>query len=124
MEGEPGYVGATDVIDFTNIGDFKKLSKDFPDRRFSAVYNGKLGISEGGEYEFILHSAQGSLLWLDGYNNSDIVVDNWSKHPATTKRAKKFLGKGWHEINCEFFEDEEGAILSLKYKGPDTGNQE
>ena len=106
MEGAPNLKGVIQDINFTNFGDFMKQSKDFPKSRFSAVFNGKLGITESGEYEFELQSAQGSLLWLDGYGNDEIVVDNWGKHKLAKKTGKKFLGKGWHEINCEFFDDE------------------
>ena len=124
MEGTPDFTGAIETINFTNYGEFVKQSKNFPKSRFSAVFNGKLGIAESGEYEFTLNSAQGSLLWLDGYGNTDIVVDNWSKHDVAKKSGKKYLGKGWHEINCEFFDDENNAVLSLKYKGPDTAGTE
>ena len=54
MEGSANFEGVAEEINFTNIGDFMKLSNHFPDKRFSAVFNGKLGINETGLYEFVL----------------------------------------------------------------------
>ena len=103
MTGDPDLVGSAPTLAFTQSGEFKKLAKDFPATGFSAVYNGKVGIVEGGVYEFMLRSSDGSILWLDGYDTSDIVVDNWGKHAQATKTGSKYLGKGWHEINIEYF---------------------
>ena len=123
MEGNANLVGTTDTINFTNNGDFRRLADNFPADRFAAVWNGKIPIYEGGEYEFFTRSDDGSILWIDGYDDATKVVDNWGLHGAVTKSGKVKLSKGWHEINVEFFENAGGASCVVHYKGPDTGQE-
>ena len=124
MEGNPQHTGTNAEINFTNDGDFIRLAPNFPGDRFAAVWNGKIPIYEGGEYEFFTRSDDGSILWVDGYDDSTKVVDNWGLHGAVTKSGKKLLSKGWHDVNVEFFENGGGASCVVKYKGPDTAGSE
>ena len=100
------------------------MSPGFPADRFSAVWNGKLAIHEPGEYTFYTKSDDGSILWIDGYSDDEKIVDNWGLHGAREKSGTITLGKGWHDINVEMFENAGGASCTAHYMGPDTGGQQ
>jgi predicted esterase len=86
---------------------------------FNFEFDGYLYLNNGGSYQFQLSSDDGSRLTIDG----TILVDNDGAHTTITKTsALVTLGAGAHTINVKYFEDTGNQNLTVRYKGPDTGN--
>jgi hypothetical protein len=82
-------------------------------------FTGYLDINTGGSYEFQLTSDDGSRVTLDNV----IVVDNDGKHGTKTiTGAAQTVSAGAHFLDVKYFDYEGGQNLTVRYKGPDTGN--
>jgi hypothetical protein len=86
---------------------------------FDFQFEGFLYINTGGSYQFQTTSDDGSRLTLDNV----IVADNDGLHGTkTVTGAVQTLTAGAKVINVKYFEDTGGQNLTVRYKGPDTGN--
>jgi predicted esterase len=86
---------------------------------FNFEFDGYLYITTSGTYQFQTTSDDGSRLTIDG----TVMVDNDGTHGNITKSsALVTLNAGAHTINVKYFEDTGGQSLTVRYKGPDTGN--
>jgi hypothetical protein len=106
-------------VEFTGKVETFSLTPRTQDDYFNFQYEGYLYIDTPGTYEFQTTSDDGSRLKLD----TTILVDNDGKHGTRTiTSAPTTLASGPHEINVKYFEDTGGQNLTVKYKGPDSGN--
>ena len=86
---------------------------------FNFEFDGYLYISAAGAYDFQTTSDDGSRLSVNG----TVLVENDGLHGNTTiTSAKVTLAGGAHTINAKYFEYEGGQSLTVRYRGPDTGN--
>jgi hypothetical protein len=86
---------------------------------FNFEFDGYLYINTSGVYYFQTISSDGSRLTLDGV----VVVNNDGIHGSRTiTSAAKSLGSGARRINVKYFEHDESHSLTVRYRGPDTGN--
>lgn len=99
----------------TNFSLTPRTQEDY----FNFEFEGFLHITTGGNYEFQTTSDDGSRLTL----NNVVVVENDGLHGnVTVTSAVTVLGAGAHTINVKYFESAGGQTLTVKYRGPDTGN--
>ena len=56
--------------------------------------------------------------------DGELVVDNWGLHGKKEVKKTIALNKGYKDIKVEFFQNGGGALLEVKYKGPDTGGNQ
>lgn len=120
---------------WTEIPDFSKLKskntgivyefgldKIYPSKdEFALQFSGEIKIENAGEYEFFIHSNDGSRLFID----NKLVVDHHGLHGADMeKRGKMMLDKGMHSLRLDYFQAGGGMYLSVQYKGPRIGKQD
>jgi len=79
---------------------------------FGLVFTNQLTVSTAGIYEFQTSSDDGSRLYI----NNNLVVDNDGIHPIITKNGQIFLNPGNHLIRVEFFENQGGQSLDVRYR--------
>ncbi len=123
-EHSTGAWGGIDLIDWSNyefagtINNFSltpRTQEDF----FNFKFEGYLYITTGGSYQFRTVSDDGSRVELD----SVVVVDNDGVHEnKTVTGAIQTLTSGPKAIVVRYFEYTASQTLSVRYKGPDTGN--
>ena len=96
------------------------LSPKTQDDYYNFSFDGYLLIESEGNYEFRVHSSDGSRLWLDG----QLLVDNDGLHDLTAvaSPATSFEA-GPHRIYLQYFEYTGVDSLYVEYKGPDTANE-
>ena len=123
-EHTTGAFSDIDLIDWT-VAEFKGKVDNFSlaprtqDDYFNFEFEGYLYITAGGSYQFQTTSDDGSRITL----NDVIVVDNDGKHgTVTVTGAAVTLSSGAQFINVKYFDYSGGQNLTVRYKGPDTGN--
>ena len=78
------------------------------------VYEGYVEIPADGVYTFALTSIDGSMLYVD----DERLIDNDGPHGDTRLTAQRALAGGWHKIRVEYFDMNNGGMLSLKWASP------
>lgn len=78
------------------------------------VYEGYIEVPTDGIYTFALTSNDGSMLYVDG----QMLIDNDGPHGDTKLTAQRALAKGWHKIRVEYFDMNNGGMLSLEWAAP------
>jgi len=116
-------VAKTAVMETINFGydeTFRALGEDFATDKIIAQWTGVMHVRIAGEYSFSTSSDDGSHLWIDGA----LVVSNGGLHGVETVRGTARLDAGYHDVRVDFFENEGGAAVWVKYEGPDTDGEE
>lgn len=67
---------------------------------FAIDYTGRFWIDKPGEYNFVLTSDDGAVLYID----DDMVVDNDGLHPAKDEEGSVTLSGGVHRIRVSYFQ--------------------
>ncbi|HTJ50291.1 MAG TPA: fibronectin type III domain-containing protein [Cyclobacteriaceae bacterium] len=123
-EHSTGAWGSLDLIDWSNA-EFSGTVPNFTltprtqEDYFNFKFEGYLYITTGGLYQFRTISDDGSRVELD----SVVVVDNNGVHESkTVTGAIQTLTAGPKAIVVRYFEFTASQTLTVKYKGPDTGN--
>lgn len=78
------------------------------------VYEGYIEVPAEGIYTFALTSNDGSMLYVDG----QMLIDNDGPHGDTKLTAQRALAEGWHKIRVEYFDMNNGGMLSLQWAAP------
>lgn len=99
--------------DTTTVMDVNKLSK----RRDGVAFRfkGSLFVPKSGDYLFHLYSDDGSRLYI----NEELLIDNDGKHDFEPKRGLVNLKKGVQKIRIDYFNNNWGKGMMLKYEGPE-----
>eukprot|EP00293_Proteomonas_sulcata_P020782 CAMPEP_0184303712 /NCGR_PEP_ID=MMETSP1049-20130417/13410_1 /TAXON_ID=77928 /ORGANISM="Proteomonas sulcata, Strain CCMP704" /LENGTH=291 /DNA_ID=CAMNT_0026615341 /DNA_START=8 /DNA_END=883 /DNA_ORIENTATION=+ len=115
----PDARGVSPEIMYPTHDSLKALSQSVPGSRIAAVWTGYVKITTAGEYTFATISDDGSHLWVDG----DMIVRNGGLHAPRERKGKMSLSTGYHRIKADFFENQGGEHMEVKYSGPDTNNE-
>jgi hypothetical protein len=115
---QPNMARSVDTVDYAETED-KFPGFDKADN-FAVRYTGFVQINAPGDYEFTIGSDDGSKLYIA----DEMLIDNDGLHSYLEKSATKTLSTGYHRLQLEYFEHTEGASIELKYKGPDSNNQQ
>ena len=75
---------------------------------FSVRWTGKATFADD-TYRFYTLTDDGVRLWVDG----QLVIDDWSDHPATHRSADVTLSAGQHDIKMEYYEGTGLALAKL-----------
>lgn len=78
------------------------------------VYEGYIEVPTDGIYTFALTSNDGSMLYVDG----QMLINNDGPHGDTKLTAQRALAKGWHKVRVEYFDMNNGGMLSLQWAAP------
>jgi hypothetical protein len=100
---------------------FRSTGPTFPgtklDNHFAIHWKGKIKAPKDGDYTFFLESDDGSRLLIDGKQ----VVDNGGLHDMQTQTGNVELKAGEHDIEIDYFENENdggaGCVLFWRPKG-------
>ena len=76
------------------------------------VFEGYFEVPEDGIYTFALLSNDGSMLYVD----NRMLIDNDGPHGDKTLTAQRALAKGWHKMRVEYFDMNNGGVLSLRWR--------
>ena len=105
--------------EFTGAVNNFTLNPRTQDDFFTFEFNGYLHINAPGAYQFQTSSDDGSRMTLD----NNVVVENDGTHGTRTVSGPIVtLNSGPRVINVKYFEATGGQNLTVRYKGPDTGN--
>lgn len=64
-----------------------------------------------GTYRFTATSDDGVRVWLDG----ELIINDWSDHPARTTTVDKAVSAGHHLLTVEYYENGGDAVMSFSY---------
>ncbi len=85
---------------------------------FQMKYDGFITIPTSGVYTFYTTSDDGSKLYIGGFSEANLVVNNDGLHPQQEASGTKFLSAGTYPITVTFFESGGDEILSASISGP------
>ena len=114
LSGDPALIRAEANINHdwsTNSPDWQ-VNADY----FSARWTKYIDVTPG-TYRFSVTSDDGVRLWID----NQLVIDQWSIHPATTYTVDRYLSSGHHLIKMEYFE--ETGLASVDVQWYEQGQQ-
>lgn len=90
---------------------------------FAVKYEGYITIPISGTYTFYTTSDDGSMLYIDGTNPANLVVNNDGLHGSRERSGSLYLSAGAHFIMVGFFERTGGDVLEVRWNGPQMGKQ-
>ncbi|MCH8922297.1 MAG: cytochrome c1 [Planctomycetes bacterium] len=82
-------------------------------------FEGFFRVATAGDYTFLLHSDDGSKLYIDG----KLIVDNDGTHGGTTKTGKTRLAAGMRQVTVDYFNGGGPNELRVQYEGPGVKRQ-
>lgn len=87
---------------------------NLPANEFSARWTRTLAIDEvsTGPYRFVVTADDGVRLWLNG----QLLISEWSDHPAQTFTADARLEPGLHELKVEYYENQGLATIRVRWE--------
>ncbi len=118
----------TEIPDFSKLKSVKSgsvyqlgLDKIYPEKdEFALQFNGKIEIEKEGEYQFYIHSNDGSRLCID----NKLVVEHNGLHGADMEKSGNlYLEEGLHSIQLDYFQAGGGMYLSVEYSGTGLNRQ-
>ncbi len=83
------------------------------------LFDGYIKIPVNGIYTFYPSSDDGSKLYID----NELVVDNDFLHGMVEKEGRMALKAGYHAFRLEFFQNQGGQGLEVRYAGPGIEKQ-
>lgn len=94
------------------------FSGNVNDDYFGFEFEGYLYIEDAGNYDFVLNSDDGSVLWID----EEVVVSiDVARGESDSPVGVKYLTQGSHKIKVRYFEDAGGNSLNVKYRKTGSG---
>ena len=130
----PDDMSKTKLMDFSSFGvpkavidskvldlDNEKFARMGWHDDFAVRWTGDFDVLKTGTYTFFDNSDDGSKVYING----ELIINNDGLHgPDETKHATMDLYSGRYPIEVLFYEHHGGAVMRLRYKGPDTGGIE
>ena len=105
------------TIDLKSQYFFNLAAPACPQQDFAWKLDGRVYVSEGGQYTFCLRSDDGSYISIDGSQ----VVNYGGLHGSEEEKCGNVrLPAGLHYVVIEGFDHEGGASMQATYRGPDT----
>lgn len=111
---KPLFARSVDVVDFDWTD--RSPGRGMPATYWSARFEGKLLVTEAGDYVFYLDRLDdGGRLYVDG----KLVVDAWLIQPPTTHTSQPVhLTAGVHALRLDYCQGDFGASVTLSWSGP------
>jgi hypothetical protein len=78
--------------------------------QFSARWTRYIDVP-AGNYRFTATADDGIRVWV----NNDLVINDWSDHPARTTTADRYLSAGHHQITVEYYENSGQAVAAVSW---------
>ncbi|MBI3922788.1 MAG: hypothetical protein HY318_15315 [Armatimonadetes bacterium] len=111
---KPLFTRPVDMVDFDWTD--RSPGRGMPATYWSARFEGKLLVSEAGEYLFYLDRLDdGGRLYIDGKS----VIDAWLLQPPTTYTSQPVhLTAGVHDLRLDYCQGDFAASITLSWSGP------
>jgi predicted esterase len=90
---------------------------------FQVKYSSTINIPSNGIYTFFTASDDGSKLYIDGFAEANLIVNNDMTHGVQERSGSKYLLRGAHTIYVTFFESTSSESLAVKISGPGLPKQ-
>lgn len=90
---------------------------------FQFKFSGFIRITTPGTYTFFTSSDDGSKLYIGGFTEGNLVVNNDGLHGTQERSGTRTLTAGLHPIFVTFFERDGGETLEVRYSGPSVAKQ-
>lgn len=94
------------------------------DVNYAIKYSGYINIPTTGLYTFFTASDDGSKLYIDGFDNSYMVVNNDYLQGTTERSGTKTLTAGLHQFYATYFQAGGGQEMHARYQGPGIAKME
>lgn len=91
--------------------------------QFQLKFTTTITVPAAAIYTFYVTSDDGSKLYIDGWDDAHLVVNNDGAHEAIEKSASKSLTAGSHTITLTYFELGSGESLSVAISAPGLPKQ-
>ncbi len=91
------------------------LSPRLRNNEFAFLWEGQLHVPETGVYTFKTRSVNGSKLYLGGYGDQYLVVDNDGKHGLRTRAGTVYLEKGQLPITIAYTNGLQDGFLEVSW---------
>lgn len=100
------------------------LGSQLRSANYGFKYEGMINIPAAGTYTFFTTSDPGSKLYIGGYSEANLVVNNDGIHGAVEKSGSKtFAAPGLYPITVVYFNTNRTASLSARISGPGLAKQ-
>jgi hypothetical protein len=131
---KPGILRIADVHGCTPAATFYTNTFDIPERQqgegfpgittrsswFMIEYTGVFTVGADGNYEFRLHSDDGSYLFIDGA----LVIENDGKHQPESRRGSIRLQTGEHHLKLLYAQTTDRMALQLFVRVPGSRHEQ
>lgn len=97
-------------------GGSTSVRRDLPTNRFGLMASTTFEVREPGAYVLSTRSDDGVRLMIDG----EVVIEDWTWHPAQQALCEIQLDAGSHRIDLEYFQIDGTAVLEVDLEGPTT----
>jgi hypothetical protein len=87
--------------------------------RIGFVYEGYIKVDAEGVFNFYCSSDDGSRMWVA----DSLIIENDGLHGDREVTGQIGLRSGIHPVKVEFFENEGGEALTVRYQGPGIDKQ-
>ena len=111
---------ATMKPDATGTGDGFDISVRPRAQQSGVRFEGFFRVVTAGDYTFLLHSDDGSKLYIDG----KLIVDNDGTHAGTSKSGKTRLAAGMRQVTVDYFNAGGPFVLRVEFEGPGIKRQD
>lgn len=103
-----------------NVGRSSNFDLDVRSKNeyFALKFDGYLHVENAGEYTFFTISDEGSKLYIGGYSEDNLVVNNDGLHGAQERSGTIMLEAGNYPITVTFMEASGGERLEVLWEGP------
>ena len=104
----------------TGTGDGFDISVRPRAQQSGVRFEGFFRVVTAGDYTFLLHSDDGSKLYIDGKP----IVDNDGTHAGTSKSGKTRLAAGMRQVTVDYFNAGGPFVLRVEFEGPGIKRQD
>jgi hypothetical protein len=82
-----------------------------PADTYTVRWTGRLTPLVAGKYKIVAYSDEGVRVWID----DKPIIDNWKRHAIARDQAEIELSDRPHKLRVEYFDDDQGALASLRW---------
>lgn len=118
----PEHIVATGFVNNFDIGIrtvYPAFDGTNADDHFGFEFEGYINITQAGNYDFVLNSDDGSILWINDIERININVD---RGEGDSDVSRVYLSQGRHKIKVRYYENAGGQSLLVKYRRSNSGN--
>ncbi|HEU4478343.1 MAG TPA: PA14 domain-containing protein [Pyrinomonadaceae bacterium] len=110
IDNDWGRFGPTKIIN-SGKSDAPGERKSVGNDRFSVRWEGRFQF-QARSYTFEARADDGLRVWVD----DQLIIDEWRVQGVSRFTAQQNMTAGFHKIKVEYYEEDGGAVASLKWR--------